>query len=138
MTRRRARSRGVVGVIGDWRRLDDTARKSAAKPPLSEPQEIPPARQKSPRSKPTPKRPLGVPVPRDPRLAESMAAVARFDMLLGRFAVVHRARSISQHADEILDHAAAELEQVLPGHRGAREARLAQARRQLARARPQQ
>lgn len=138
VTRRRARSRRVVGATGDWRRLDDTARKSAARPPLSEPQEVLPARKQPPRPKPAPKRPLGVPVPRDPRLAESMAAVARFDALLGRFAVVSRASQISHHAEGLLAQAAAELAQVLPGHRGRRGARLAQARRQLLRLRPTQ
>lgn len=133
MTRRRARSRRVVGAAGDWGRLDDTARKSAARPPLSEPQEVPPARKHPPRPKQAPKRPLGVPVPRDPRLAESMAAVARFDALLGRFAVVSRANRIAQHAEELLNQATAELAQVLPGHRGRREARLAEARRHLPR-----
>jgi hypothetical protein len=67
-----------------------------------------------------------------------MAAVARFDVLLGRIAVVSRASRISHHADGLLDQAAAELAQILPGHRGQREARLAQARRQLSRLRPMQ
>jgi hypothetical protein len=72
-------------------------------------------------------------VPRDPRLAESMSAVARFDALLGRFAVVSRASRIFHHAEGLLDQAAAELAQILPGHRGRREARLAEARRHLLR-----
>lgn len=76
-------------------------------------------------------------MPRDPRLAESMAAVGRFDALLGRFVVAVRVARDPEQARMLLEQAADELAKVLPEHRGGRARRLAQAQGQLARRKTQ-